>query len=545
MAKSRARPPLCFGLIKSLERAEKTHFRRYARLSGRSEPAIYLRIFEELDKMKEYDPERLEQQFEGEKFLKRLPTYLHNLYDILLSSLVNFHSEKDDVLTAYEMLGEIRILFQKRLYDQCERQVRRARRYFEQREYYRYLYLLASYEYSLTVKQMRQGEIMEVRHITKERRTYLRKLDDELLIFDFCDQLRQYYREKQLNPNRDFTEEIADTASQLKELQSKFETGSTTFKLSLTRATEFSYYVDNQIIKSLKASHRYIRLRRNLPENLRYSDGADLDAMINHIIKSIEMWFANEVEYWLPELQVIRINTKNLRYRVDIQNWHFRFQILLIRGKFDELADLVNEMINELDVLFKKNVTYYNIMLLEDLALYHFLTGNFQESLAWINRVFEQKDMDKSLRRRINMWLIEIMIYFNLGNYRLALSRCRSFQHSIKITQQTNNEFIEEKKWANKINRLQNNIAAEELHDFIKPLLPESYFALPPNIRIVLMSVWAQAHLKDISLSESWTQHSAQLTAEMKSTTGMDVLCFADMEDGDSSEWGLIRKIKK
>jgi len=327
-----------------------------------------------------------------------------------------------------------------------------------------------------------------------------------LLILDLCQQIARYHREKQLNPNRGFTEEIADLSPQLKELKGKFEVGSMTFKRSFTRATEYLYYIEDQLIKSLEASHRYVRLRRNLPETLRYSRGADLDAMNNHIIKSIEMWFVDEIEYWLPELQVIRTQAKNLRHRVDLLNWHFRFQILLMRGQFDELADLVNEMMNELDMLLKKNVVYYCILLLEDLALYHFLTSNFQESLEWINRIFEQKDIDKSLRKYIiNMRLIEIMVHFNLGNYQLVLSCCRSFLHSVKTIQHTDNDFIE-------------------------TLLPKSYFALPPNYRLVLMSVWSQAHHNNISLRESWVQHAENIIAEMKATTGMDVLRFGEIE---------------
>jgi len=49
---------------------------------------------------------------------------------------------------------------------------------------------------------MQQDEIGELKRITKERRAYLRKLDDELLIVDLREQLTRYHREKQLNPNR-------------------------------------------------------------------------------------------------------------------------------------------------------------------------------------------------------------------------------------------------------------------------------------------------------------------------------------------------------
>jgi len=512
-----------------METAEKAYFTRHLSYQpGSGEPTDYVKLFNALDRMKEYDPKKLQRKFKEDKILNNLPASFSFLYKSLLNSLVNYRTKKDDVLTAYEMLSEIRILFQKRLYAQCERQIRRARRHFEEREYYRYLYLLASYEYSLTVGQMQQDEITEVRQITKERRAYLRKLDDELLIFDICDQLRRYHRKKQLNPNQDFTPEVTDITQQLKELKSRLETGSTTFKLSYMRATERLYYLKNQQIESLHAAHRYVRFRRDLPKTLRFSDSADLDAIDNHITKSIAMWFVDEVEYWLPELTVIHTQEKNLRHRIDLLHWHFHFQVLLMRGQFEGLADLVSRLMDDLDILLKKNVVYYRVLLFKDLALYHFLTGDFQESLEWTKRVIEQKDTDEWVRKlRVNMYLLEIMAHFNLNNYQLVLSLCRSFERSVKKIQHADNEFVEELKWVRGMKRLEKYVLPGQMNDFIKTFLPESCFALPPNYRVVLISVWAKAHHDNISLREAWLQHAEDITAEMKATTGMEVLCFA------------------
>jgi len=524
------RPPLCFDLIKSLEKAEKAHFRRHLSYQpSKGEPAIYVKLFDELDKMKEYDAERLKRKFKGEKFLKHLSASLSYLYSSLLNSLVDYHAKKDDELRADEMIGEIRVLFQKQLYDQCARQIRSARKFFEEREYHQHLYKLCAYEYNLLAKQMPQDEIEKLKRVNKERRAYLQKLDDELLIFDLYNKLHRYDREKQLNPNRGFIKEIRDLSHRLKELEVGFEIGSTNFKLFYTLSTELLYYIKNQPIKSLYAAHRYVGLRRDLPKKLRYSQDADLDVVGNHITKSIEMWFVDEVEYWLPELEIIATQDKNLRHRVDLMNWHFRFQSLLLRGQVDKLTDLVGALMNTLDILQKKNTAYYRVLLFENLALYHFLMGNFEESLEWINRIFEEKDTDDWVRKlTINSHLMEIMAHFNLGNYQLIQSLCRSFKRTAKNLEHDDNEFVEEIKWARKMKRLKNYILPRQINDFIETLLPEGYFAIPPNYRIVLMSVWAQAHHKNISLSESWTQHAEDIITEMKSTTGMDSLCFEE-----------------
>jgi len=520
--------PLCFDLIESLDRPEKIHFKRYlANQSGKGEPAIYVKLFDELDKMTDYDPTRLQRKFKGEKFMKHLPVSLKYLYDSLLNSLVSFHTKKDDLLTADKMMGEIRVLFQKRLYKQCARQINRARKFYEEHENHQHLYTLGSYEYNLTLRLMQQDEITELRRITKERRAYLRKLDDELLILDLREQLTRYQREKQLNPNRNFTKEITDLTRELKELEAGFETGTTTFKLFYMRAAERLYYIKNQPIKSLYAAHRYVRLRRDLPQTLRYSHAADMDAVIDHITKSVEMWFVDEAEYWLPELEAISTQARNLWHRAALMNWHFRFQILLMRGQFEELTDLVNRLMDELDILLKKNVAYYRVLMFENLALYHFLNGDFQESQEWIDRVFREKNTDDWVRKfAINMKLLEIMAHFNLKSYQLIPSLCLSFERFAKRLQHAENEFIEEIEWAKKMKRLESYMLPRQIKDFIEMLLPEGYFAVPPNYRLVLMSVWAKAHHSNISLHESWAEHAENILVEMKLMTGIEALCF-------------------
>jgi len=523
--------PLCYDLIKSLDKKEKIYFKRYLSYQfGKGEPTVYLKLFDELDKMTDYDAERLERKFKGEKFVKHLPVSLNYLNGLLLNSLVNFHSKKDDNLIADEMLGEIRILFQKRLYRQCARYIKRARKFFEEREYYRQLYTLGSYEYNLAARQMQQGELTDLKRINGERKACLRKLENEISVFELCDQLTRHIREKHLNPNRDFTTKTKEIEQQLEALQVGFEEGTTTFKLYYMVAIERLYYIKNQLIESLRASHRYVRLRRDLPETLRYSHSTDLTAITNHVTKAIELWFVDEAEYWLPELEVVYAQKQELRYRADLLQWYFRFQILLLRGQFEELAELVTELTNELDVLLKKNVSYYRVWTFENLALYHFLTGNFRESLTWIDRIFEQKDTDEWIRQRlVNTRLMEIMAHFNLENYELIKSLCRSFERTLKKLQTYDDEFVEELNWIKKIRKSEAYFLPRQMKDFIETLLPEGYFAVPPNYRLVLMSVWAQAHINKISLRESWTQHTESILTEMKSAAKMERLSFGEI----------------
>ena len=523
-----ANVPACYELIQSLDKAEKIHFKRYLSYESGKGETVYLRLFNELDKMRDYDEGKLERKFEGEKFMKHLAVSLNYLYGMLLNSLVNFHTKKDDRLKAEEMLGEIRVLFKKRLFAQCAKQIKRARKFMEEREYDFYLYLLGSFEYNLTVHQMRKHELEQLRTINKERETNLSRLQDELAVFDLNNQMARYMREKELNPDRIFLEEIDDLEEQLRDLRARLSEGSTVFKLFYLSAEQRLYYLRNQTIKSLRASHEYLKARRSLPKILQYSLDADLTTLKNHTVKSIELWFVDEAEFWLPEFDVIRAGKKSLQHRCNLLKRYLEFHILLRRGAFEELENFVPQLLADLDDLLANNVTYYHIWMYESLALYYFLQNDMRECLVWIDRVFEQKDVDESVRQRlVNMRFMEMMAHFNLENYQLVKSLCRSFERSLKKLQSLDNEFVEELEWGKKMKRLENYILPRQIKDFMETLLPEGYFSIPPNYRLVLMSVWAKAHHNKISLSESWTNHTENILTEMKSTAKMEKLCFA------------------
>ncbi len=519
--------PACYELIQSLDKAEKIHFKRYISHESGKGDTVYLKLFSELDKMANYDEGKLKRKFKEEKFVKHLSVSLNYLYGLLLNSLVNFHAKKDDRLKAEQMLGEIRVLFKKRLFTQCTKQVKRARKFMEEREYGFYLYLLGSFEYNLTVLQMQKNELEQLSTINGERAIHLSRLQSELAVFDLNNRMAKYMREKELNPNKIFLKETDDFELQLRDLRTHLNEGSTVFKLFYLNAEQRLYYLIDQPIKSLQASHKYLKVRRNLPKVLQYSLDADLTTLKNHTVKAVELCFFDEAEYWLPEFDVIRAEKKSLAHRCDLLKRYLEFRILLYRGKTEDLEKHILALLPDLDHLLANNVAYYHIWMYESLALYYFLKTDMQECLVWIDRVFEQKNVDQSVRQRlVNMRMMEIMAHFNLENYQLVKSLCRSFERSVKKIQSIENEFIQELEWVRKMKRLENYFLPRQMKDFIVSLLPEGYFSIPPNYRLVLISAWALAHKNNISLYESWLQHSANILKKMKIEAGMDSLGF-------------------
>ncbi len=520
--------PLCFELIKSLDKTEKIHFKRYLSYqSEKGEPTNYLKLFNELDKMPQYDAERLRRKFAKEKFMKHLPVSLNYLNSLLLSSLVNYHTKKQDYFLAEAMLGEIRVLFQKKLYRHCERQIKRARKFMEEREFLLHLYTLGAYEYNLVARQMQKDEISDLNRITKERRSLLKKLDEELVVFSLNNTINQYVREKQLNPNRDFTKETEVIENELEQLKPAFETGRTTFKLFYTLSVDRLFYLKDQPVESLRTAHQYLSIKLNLPKNLRYNDEADLSSLINHLSNANQLWFVDEIKYWLPHFDIIKKRASGLTHRSNLLKYHFTFQVLLLEGAFDSLKNLIGQLMKELDVLLNNNVAYFQFLMFENLAMYHFLNGNYHESLQWIDRIYKQKTTDNWIQQNVlKTRIIEMMAHFNLGNYQLISSLALSFERFIKKLTNGAYEFVEELNWTRKMKRIDNYNLPKQMKALMETLLLQNYFSIPINDCLVLIDVWTKAHQNNISLKFIWQKVVVDVLDEMKLNANMKELSF-------------------
>ena len=74
-----------FLLIHSMSKAEKRYFKLSSSFQGGNKS--YLRLFDVIEKQKEYDEERIRKKFSGEAFAQKLSSYKHYLFNLILETL--------------------------------------------------------------------------------------------------------------------------------------------------------------------------------------------------------------------------------------------------------------------------------------------------------------------------------------------------------------------------------------------------------------------------------------------------------------------------
>jgi hypothetical protein len=107
-----------FHLIKTLKPTEKRYFTMSANVIG-SKKTNYLKLFEAIEKMDEYDEDELIKKNRKESFVKNLATHKNYLYELILEILRNFNEENVEEWKIRKNFYKIRILASKGLDAAC------------------------------------------------------------------------------------------------------------------------------------------------------------------------------------------------------------------------------------------------------------------------------------------------------------------------------------------------------------------------------------------------------------------------------------------
>jgi hypothetical protein len=392
-----------------------------------------MRLFEFIDKQKEFSETDVKAYFRKEVFVKQLTRTKNYLYNLILSSLRDYHTETSMRLKVRNLISEIEILYSKSLFDQCEKLVKRTRELIDKHELIEQKIDLLYYEHWLI-------------HYSKTRK----KTEDQI---------------------DSFFDRATEGIENLKHYYSVKKTHAQVRKISLF---SHGYVHDNEISKAEKFVNdsplriEDVRLKRTeqailyLDSELSFMKGDIEDCILlyirmNHTFKEDEAF--REVN---PNLHLIAIN--NLGHfsmlkgdvvgfkKIVDQLKSFKTKnenILLLAKQFWVSLEMSYFNMYQLDEEFGQNYFFYQSFLtqnqhklqvifesqiLYDLLYFDFKFGNNSRCIDYIVRFEEFEKNRLRLDLCVVASLMELLIHLKLGNRALVDSRCKSMMRKRYLT---------------------------------------------------------------------------------------------------------------
>ncbi|HET6245826.1 MAG: hypothetical protein H0V01_12225 [Bacteroidetes bacterium] len=407
-----------FYLIKSLTKSEKRYFKLYSSLQ--SGEKNYLKLFDAIEKENTYDENIIKVKLKDAAFIKHFPSEKNHLYSQILKSLRMFHSESSISSILKELLQDIEILYNKTLYNECNKVVNRAKKISYEYEKFDYIFEILNWEKQLADEEQLFGDLEtnldqlnreEVENILK-----MRNLGEYQMLYS---QINYVFRQGGYSRNEK-EREIVERVSNHPLIVGK------NTALSV-RASTMCYYIkglcaitnndfDDTIsffLKVLEKMDKNPSIAKDLQKRrvktfnyllLAYNEAGQHENFFA-LIDTMK-GFVEKEEYKNVDLKMkIFMSTSNSELLAYARMGDFEKGIKKLDSIVNGMAEFEGKINKESEILF-----YYNV------AYLCFGAGEFNKALVWVNKLLN--DNEAKVRHDICSFarILNLLIHFELQN---------------------------------------------------------------------------------------------------------------------------------
>jgi hypothetical protein len=457
-----------FQLIRTLSKAEKRHFRLYIQRQGSADDKLYVRLFNALDSMREFNEQKLSVKLpdiDG----RRLINLKRHLHQVLLKSLRLMHSTKRADIYISEHIDYARILYSKGQYLQSLKILERLLPIAEKAE-----------ESILQLEIMEFEKFIESRHITRSRRVKNKvealiqrssKMSTELLttveLSNFSLKVHGYYIQNGFVRSKN---DVIKIVRYFKEHTIDYNKESLGFadRIYLNQAYMWYYY--------------WVELFRIYPEMKKKDPDPFLRGM-HYLLLSC--FYARDKKKYNEHYKALSAFLK--KYAKDFSTtsnmllFVYQTNALLnkhiLNGDYKKALELTDNVLNGISHYgdhmdeHRKLIFYYKI------AWLHYGRNEYSPALDMLNLIIHRKT--QYLREDLKCFasLLHVLIHTELGHYDLAKSLLRSVTRTFKKSGHEGKlihsvlKFIAD--WINDPDQLSDN--AKEFNENLKDLAQDDF----------------------------------------------------------------------
>lgn len=410
-----------FLLIKSLSKAEKKNFKRYVTRNSSNKNLRTVRLFDLLDKMEQYDEERLQKKYEALP-RQQLNNIKNLLYYEILASLRVLSDEENITIKLNEQLDYVRILYNKGLYQQSLRLLEKVKAQALEADQLSHVHQCVAFEKKI-----------ESLHITRSFSNRASRLEEEAIAIDqrlnivsrLSDlSLKLYSRYIEFG-HASTEEEIASLRRFFHEQLPNEEVSGKGFyeRLFYEQCYCWFKFILQDFFRFYRHAQRWVDLFEERPsmkleDTPQYIKGLHNLASAHFYLRNFKKHNAviDTLAQLYQEPFVCRV--QNHKVQVFIHLYTARINKHFMEGSFSEGLSMVPLIEAEMKAykLFIDNhrllVFYYKI------ACLYFGSGDNSTAIDYLNKILNWKT-DLRLDLQCYARLLHLIAHYELGNYEL------------------------------------------------------------------------------------------------------------------------------
>lgn len=410
-----------YQLIKSLDGQEKRYLKIYASRHIIGEGNKYMLLFDEIDKQKEYDEAAIKQKFRKHAFIKQLTVMKAYLYDLVLKSLDAYNSENsvDNQLRRY--LHYTEILFDKALYEQCEKILFKVEKLAQEHERLHIMLEIVSWKLRIIKNayfHKTTGE--EIDGLYNQQHSTISGIEN----YNTYERLNNLMLQKVLRKGwftrseeeikKEYTPIINNDA-----YNSESEAISLKAKILFHNTQSIYYYLKGDTRKSDIHSKKILEIFEKNPAMIESNSDDYISGLNNIIYSSIRIGDFNEAGELIGKLK--SINPKSLGLRAKIVGAAYLPEMIIYNssGRMEEAIAMIPE-IEKLISGYGKYMTQRDILYLYyNCACIYFKTGDFKKTSHYLVRILNSPDIMMLPDVHANARILNLMVQYELEEFEL------------------------------------------------------------------------------------------------------------------------------
>lgn len=488
-----------FELVKSLSKSEKRYFTLFADRQGSDKN--YMKLFNVLDQMDEYDEAKLEKKLKKESFYNDIHVTKNYLQNYILRSMRAYNEGKSIDSQIQSLMQDGDFLSAKGLHRMALGKYKKAEKIGEQFERFS---LVAEAQKNIINKLMQDSrdQLNEIVHYEQKQAIAATVSSDNIRLSAIYREIFFYfrinYRFKSLEDRKHFNDLIGN----IKKPGSYFK-----IKILYHKIFGTYFWLDDQLLEAAKHFKEIPQAYEDHPHFLKENPRSYIIASSNYLAACN---MAGQFDLIPPMLDKMEEFAE--RYNTDVEfNFQYvtsnRMGYLLNQANFEEIENLLPKIevtlqnYNEQLPASNKLSVYLNM-----LATF-FLQEKFSEALDWVIQI---TNIDKTAQRKdIQLFgrILQLIIHLELQNHDLLESLLGSAQRVYKKDEQMGElETVIFKNIRKLVKTVPTNEQIDAFKQFdleLQPLLPE----IPKNyIGLEELIIWIEARSNGTTLEAIFKQ---------------------------------------
>ena len=463
---------ILFQLIKSLEKAEKRHFKLYIKRSSSREDLKVIQLFDAIDKGKDYDEKIILKKLPGiEK--PQFANLKTHLYKELLASLRLLKSSDSIDLQLHEQLDYARILYNKGLYLQSLKILEKVKGLAKSYHQESFLIQVISLEKKIeTLHITRSGEGAADR-LTAEANEVNNQRNEITALSNLALQLYQWYVKHGHARNAKDEKGVKQFFKENLQVDIKKTKG---FYQLLYLYQSYCWYafIRQDFLMYYQYGKKWVDLFDRDPLMITVETGHYIKGMHNLLTANFNLRNFKQFDNYLYRFERFTFSKAanrhdNFRMQAFVYLTSARINQHLMKGSFGEGLKLVPAIEAGLEE-FDMYIDRHRVLVIQyKTALLYFGNGNYAESIDHLQKIINGP-VDMRIDLQCYARLLHLMAHFEMGNDAIIESLIKSVFRFMS--------------------RMENlTMVEEEIFKFIKNNVYESAAKLKPGLKKLLQDI--------------------------------------------------------